>query len=78
LYFPQVLDWFDEIGSPLVEAFLERWPTLEQVQKEAPAELREFFQRHQCRSPQRIQERLDAIREARPLIRDIAVIDPLR
>jgi len=76
LYFPQVLDWFDEIGAPLVEAFLERWPTLEQVQKEDAEELRKFFHQHQCRSPQRIQERWDAIREARPLIRDIAVIDP--
>jgi transposase len=76
LYFPQVLDWFDEVGAPLVGAFLERWPTLEQVQKEDGQELQKFFHQHQCRSPQRIQERLEAIREARPLIRDIAVIDP--
>src|SRR3954453_15321804 len=27
LYFPQILTWFDEVDSPLVGAFLQRWPT---------------------------------------------------
>src|SRR5262249_24595859 len=27
-YFPQVLNWFDELGSAIAVAFLERWPTL--------------------------------------------------
>ena len=31
MYFPQVLDWFDEIGSPSAAEFLERWPSLEKT-----------------------------------------------
>jgi hypothetical protein len=26
LYYPQVLEWFDEIGSKIAAEFLERWP----------------------------------------------------
>ena len=33
LYFPQLLDWFDAVDSPLVDALLRRWPTLEALQK---------------------------------------------
>lgn len=33
LYFPQVLNWFCNIGSQIAEEFLERWPTLEAVQR---------------------------------------------
>jgi len=29
LYFPQLLDWFGEVGSAIVGDFLERWPTLQ-------------------------------------------------
>ena len=43
LYFPQVLDWFDDVTSPLVGDLLERWPTLEQLQRAHPGTLRRFF-----------------------------------
>jgi hypothetical protein len=33
LYFPQILTWFDEVDSALVGVLLERWPTLEALQK---------------------------------------------
>src|SRR3954454_22228725 len=32
MYFPQVLDWFSAVGSPIVGDFLLRWPTLEKLQ----------------------------------------------
>ena len=31
MYFPQVLYWFDEVGSHIVGEFLERWPSLERL-----------------------------------------------
>jgi hypothetical protein len=33
MYFPQVLAWFDEIGSNIAAEFLERWPSLEKLQR---------------------------------------------
>src|SRR5579884_2957740 len=76
VYFPQVLDWFDDLGSALVGDFLDRWATLESVQKERAEVLRAFFRQHHCRSEQRIQQRLEQILSARPLTEDAAVIQP--
>jgi transposase len=75
LHFPQVLDWFDKIDSPLVADLLKRWPTLEALQKARPATLRSFFTQHNCRSLELIQQRLDLIRQALPAVRDQALIE---
>src|ERR1700737_603752 len=40
IYFPQILDWFEHLDTELVCALLERWPTLEELQKVPPAKLR--------------------------------------
>jgi transposase len=74
LYFPQMLDWFDKVDSPLVGELLQRWPTLEELQKARPATLRSFLTRHNCRSQKLIDERLEKIPLAIPAIRDAAVI----
>src|SRR5580658_1081871 len=37
IYFPQMLEWFDRLDTELVCAFLEQWPTLEELQKVPPA-----------------------------------------
>lgn len=76
LYFPQVLEWLDELHSPLGVAFLQRWPTLQQLQQEDPEVVRRFFYEHGSRSRARIEQRLTAIPQARPAIEDRAVIDP--
>ena len=74
LYFPQILTWFDEVDSPLVGALLERWPTLEDLQKARPADVRSFLTAHHCRGQERMEQRLEQIRQAVPAIRDSAVI----
>src|SRR5581483_4682965 len=76
LYFPQVLDWFDELHTPMVAAFLRRWPTLPRLQQEDPAVLRNFFHQHGSRSQQRIDNRLSQIQQATPAVEDPAVVDP--
>jgi transposase len=76
LYFPQVLSWFDELSAPLVADFLERWPTLPQLQQEDAAVVRQFFHQHGSRSSQRIDRRLQEIQQAQALIHDAAVIEP--
>jgi len=75
MYFPQVLDWVDKIHSPMACDLLERYPTLEQLQRVNPAKLRDFFIRHNCRSQKRIQERIDAIYKATPAVTDKALLE---
>jgi transposase len=75
LYFPQLLDWFDAVDSPLVGALLERWPTLEALQRARPDTVRSFFTAHNCRSQELIQQRLEKIRQAVPAVSDKALIE---
>jgi len=74
MYFPQVLEWFDEIGSNIVAEFLERWPSLDKLQRARPATIERFFIDHNSRNAERIAERLDQIRKAVPATTDAAVI----
>jgi Transposase. len=48
IYFPQMVEWFEKLDMPLVCDLLERWPTLEELQKVSPEELRMFFCQHHC------------------------------
>jgi Transposase IS116/IS110/IS902 family len=75
IYFPQLLCWFDDIGSPVAGALLERWPTLPQLQRVHPGTLRRFFHEHNCRSEERIQERITAIAAAVVAVGDEAVVE---
>lgn len=76
LYFPQVLDWFGKVDSPLLGAVLQRWPTLPDLQKARPQTIRSFCAQHHCRHAELIEERIRKIRAATPAIRDAAVIQP--
>ena len=75
IYFPQILDWFKRLDTELACAFLLRWPTLEQLQKVPPAQLRTFFRKHHCRDQEVIERRILAIGQAIPAVRDRAVIE---
>jgi hypothetical protein len=73
MYFPQVLGWFSEVTSPIARDFLERWPSLQKLQKARPETLRKFFiQRHSCKLDN-IDRRLEEIRRAMPATHDAAV-----
>ena len=74
LYFPQVLNWFCNMGSQIAEEFLERWPTLEAVQRAKAKTLERFFADHNSRSPEKIKTRLEEIRSAITATHDAAVI----
>jgi transposase len=77
IYFPQMLDWFEDLDTELMCALLELWPTLEELQKALPAELRRFFQRHHSRK-ELTEHRILGIGQARPAIHDRAVIEAKR
>ena len=72
--FPQILGWFDDLTAPLVGDLLARWPLLSDLQKVAAKTLRRFFTEHNCRSEERIQERLEQVRQAVPATTDAAVL----
>ncbi|HVP43415.1 MAG TPA: IS110 family transposase [Terriglobales bacterium] len=74
LYFPQILQWFGDVSTPLVGDLLERWPTLEQLQRSHPGTLGKFFREHNCRSQEWIEERVAAIRNAVPATNDQAAL----
>jgi len=75
LYFPQILDWFDDLNSSLVADLLQRWPTLEELQHAHRGTLRKFFHAHNCRSEERIQERIEGIYQATPATKDASVVE---
>ena len=77
-YYPQVLEWFDQIDTPLFCDFVTRWPTLLQVKRARKSTLRKFFHAHNMRFEYVIERRLDAIKTATPLTLDAAVIIPHR
>jgi transposase len=75
IYFPQIPHWFGDVDSLLVCALLERWPTLEALQKARPDTLRSFFRKHHCRKEELIESRIKAIGQAMPALKDRAVVE---
>ncbi len=77
-YYPQALQWFDRIDTPLFCDFIERWPTLVQIKRARRTTLQTFFHQHNVRSARVLQARLESIKAASPLTLDQAVITPHR
>jgi transposase len=75
-YFPQALDWAGEVlAAPLALDFLDKWPSLIELKASKAQTLRRFYQRHNVRSPQLIDQRLEQIRTARALTTDPAIVE---
>jgi transposase len=62
-YYPQALGWAGALTTGQACEFLERWPSLEAVQKARPAAIRAFYERHRHAAPW-IDQRLTDIRAA--------------
>jgi transposase len=77
-YFPQVLDWFRDKEAAVFADFVERWPTLELVQRARNETLAAFFRAHNVRYEDAIDRRIAAIRQEQPLTTDAAAIQPNR
>jgi transposase len=77
-YYPQALEWFDHIDTPLFCAFIKQWPTLDQAKRVRTATLGKFFHAHKMYRKSVLERRLQAIKCAAPLTRDPAVIVPYR
>ena len=75
-YFPQVLEGFKDKDTRVFCDFLSRWPTLKQAQQARKATLEAFFHDPNVRYPQVIADRIQALKQTRPLTDDIGVILP--
>ena len=77
-YYPQVLEWFDHVDTPLFCEFVKRWPTLTQARRARANTVRRFFHEHHLYREDVIEKRLQAIKSAQPLTLDEAIIVPYR
>ncbi len=77
-YYPQALEWFDHIDTRLFCEFISRWPTLTQVKRARKNTLERFFHEHNMRFSHVLDARLKAIKAARALTLDEAVVTPHR
>ena len=77
-YYPQVLDWFDHLDTPLFCDFIKQWPTLAQVKRARRPTLEKFFHEHNMYRKPLMEKRFEAIKSAQPLTSDDAVITPYR
>ena len=76
-YYPLAQKLIGGVMNTLMAAeLLARWPNLAALQAARPHTIREFFYRHNSRSKKRILDRLEAIKNARPLTTDPALIEP--
>lgn len=75
-YFPQALELAgQELWRPLGTAFLQRWPTLQALQKAKPEAIRRFYYAQGSRSEKLIQQRLGRLAQAVPLTDDPALLE---
>lgn len=76
MYFPHVLQWFPNKETRLFCEFVTQWPTLKAAQLARRSTIERFLRHHHVRGSQRINERLEAIKQATPLTTDEGVITP--
>lgn len=76
-YFPQALDWIGELTSPMALDFLERWPTLDRLQRSKRASVRSFYTTHGSRSGNVVDRRVGEIDKAVALHSDQALLSAL-
>ena len=77
-YYPQALEWFDRIDTPLFCDFIKRWPSLAQARRARKATLERFFREHNMNRRALLERHMTAIKSAVPLTTDAAIIMPYR
>lgn len=73
-YYPQALELAGELDSLQACDFLEKWPTLQALQQARPAQIRKLYLDYGKPRPESLQQRLEQIRQARPLTTDPAAV----
>lgn len=74
-YYPQVLELFDDLSTPMVCDFLMKWPSLSQLARAKDSTIATFFREHRSRSRELIEKRIALVRSAVALTSDAALIE---
>jgi transposase len=73
-YFPQALDWFGDLHTARACAFLQRWPSLQQLKQATPSSVRKFYKAQGYRGDDKREQLVANIKKAQPLTQDSAVL----
>lgn len=73
-YYPQAVQLLEDLSTPMACAFLQKWPSLERLQRAREETIVSFFRKHGSRSARKIDARLEIIRSAVPLTQDRALV----
>lgn len=74
MHFPQALDWFGDLHTVRACAFLQRWPSLQQLKRATTSSVRKMYQNQGYRGDDKLQQLIQDIRQAQPLTDDEAVV----
>ena len=74
-FFPQLRAWFGPLDTPLSLALLERWPSLQHLQRSHPGTLKRFLTEHCSWDNDRIAEQIRQIYAAVPATRDEVILE---
>lgn len=74
--FPQALNLFADLASSAACRFLARWPSLAEVQAANPNTVRKWFYARKGPRMDLLEQRLETLRQARPLTEDPAIVRP--
>ena len=78
-YFPQALELAgQDLFAPLACHFLQKWPSLQELQRAKKETVRKFYYAQRCRRLDRINQRLEALAQMVPLTHDPSVIEPAK
>jgi transposase len=78
-YYPLALELLGrKMNTVMAAEFLVLWPDLEKLQAASEQKVRSFFYKHNSRSQKKMEARLLAIKNARALTTDAAIIEPAR
>jgi transposase len=74
MYFPQALEWFGDLHTARACAFLQRWPSLQDLKRATPSSVRKFYKAQGYRGDDKLQQLIANIKNAQPLTQDGAVL----
>lgn len=74
MHFPQALDWLGDLHTARTGAFLQRWPSLQQLKAASSSSIRKFYKAQGYRGQDKLEQLLANIKNALPLTQDGAVL----
>jgi transposase len=73
-YFPQALEWFGDLHTVRACAFLQRWPSLQVLQRATTSSIRKLYKAQGYRGQDKLEQLIANIQQAQPLTQDGAVV----